>query len=305
VLVGYNALRGVGEYITARRPDLEVREKRVPEIAPDDLAWAEVYVGFRRPAAGGLNGVQWVHCVGAGVDAFLGADPLPERVLLTRTSEAFGAQIAEYCVARALAETQGILALAEEQRARRWTPRHPVPLRGSRVLVVGTGEVGSAVARAFQALGCEVHGVSRGAAARPPFAAVSAASALGDVVADAQWMVLAAPLTPETRHLVGREVLCRCRGLYLINVGRGALVDESALPEALDEGRLRGAALDVFEVEPLPVESPLWARRDVLVSPHVAGLTTVEGAARGFLECLAEVERGERPRYAVDRSRGY
>jgi glyoxylate/hydroxypyruvate reductase A len=104
---------------------------------------------------------------------------------------------------------------------------------------------------------------------------------------------------------VNPDNLRRCRGVYLINIGRGGLVQEDALPEALEAGWLRGAALDVFETEPLPASSPLWSRTDVMISPHISGLTTVEGAAEGFLECLAEIERGERPRMTVDRVRGY
>jgi phosphoglycerate dehydrogenase-like enzyme len=305
ILVGYQSLSQLGTYIASRRPDLEVRARKVAEITKADLDWAEAFVGFRRPPANGTGNVRWVHCVGAGVDAFLFGDPLPDHVLLTRTSEHFGPQIAEYCVSRALAWSQRILELADEQRARRWTPRHPDTLRGNRVVIVGTGEVGAAIARAFDALGCDVHGVSRGGAARPPFHSVSTTSALGDMVGEARWLILAIPLTAETVRLVSRDVLARCNGAFLINVGRGALVEEEALPDALDAGWLRGAALDVFATEPLPPDSPLWARRDVLISPHVAGLTTVEGAAEGFLECLAQLERGERPRMTVDRIRGY
>jgi phosphoglycerate dehydrogenase-like enzyme len=305
ILVAYQSLSELGPYIARRRPDLEVRAKTTTDIRPEDLGWAEVFVGFRRPTNGDFGSVRWVHCVGAGVDAFLLRDPLSDEVLLTRTSEPFGPQIAEYCLARALVWTQGVLDLAEEQRAHRWTPRHPEPLRGSRVLVVGTGEVGTAVAQAFDAVGCDVHGVSRSGTRRPPFRSVVPTSALGESVEAAKWIVLALPLTKETLHLVGSEVLAHCRGAVLINVGRGALVDEGALPTALDAGWLRGAALDVFATEPLPADSPLWARRDVLISPHVAGLTTVAGAGDGFLECLAELERGERPRMTVDRSRGY
>jgi glyoxylate/hydroxypyruvate reductase A len=113
------------------------------------------------------------------------------------------------------------------------------------------------------------------------------------------------PLTSETRRLIGRDVLSACRGAVLINAGRGAVVDESMIPEALDNGWLSGAILDVFEVEPLPSDSPLWDDRRVMISPHISGPTTVEGAVEGFLECLAEIERGELPARTVDRSRGY
>jgi phosphoglycerate dehydrogenase-like enzyme len=117
--------------------------------------------------------------------------------------------------------------------------------------------------------------------------------------------VLAAPLTPGTQHLVSREVLFACRGAILINVGRGQVVDERAIPGALDAGALRGAALDVFEVEPLAESSPLWQRSDVMVSPHVAGLTNIPAAAESFLETLGSIEAGQSPIGMVDRTRGY
>jgi glyoxylate/hydroxypyruvate reductase A len=90
-----------------------------------------------------------------------------------------------------------------------------------------------------------------------------------------------------------------------MNAGRGAVVDESLLPEALNKGWLRGVALDVFETEPLPAESPLWTDPRVMISPHISGITTTEGAVTGFLDCLTALERGETPRWIVDRERQY
>jgi glyoxylate/hydroxypyruvate reductase A len=118
-------------------------------------------------------------------------------------------------------------------------------------------------------------------------------------------LILTVPLTPDTRGLVGETVLRACKGAVLLNAGRGAVVQESLLPRALNEGWLRGAALDVFEVEPLPADSPLWDDPRVMISPHVSGLTTIEGAVEGFLECLAAFERGETPKWIIDRDRGY
>jgi phosphoglycerate dehydrogenase-like enzyme len=117
--------------------------------------------------------------------------------------------------------------------------------------------------------------------------------------------VLTLPITAATRGLFSRDILSQCRGAVLLNAGRGAVVDESALPEALEQGWLKGAALDVFETEPLPAASPLWSDPRVMISPHISGLTTIEGAGNGFLECLASLERGALPRWAVDRERGY
>jgi phosphoglycerate dehydrogenase-like enzyme len=129
--------------------------------------------------------------------------------------------------------------------------------------------------------------------------------AFAAVLEGADWLVLALPLTEDTFHLLDRQRLSLCRGAYLINIGRGAVMDEASLPMALDRGWLSGAALDVFEREPLPPDSPLWRHPAVTISPHCSGLTTIAGAGAGFLECLAAVERGETPRWKVERGEGY
>jgi glyoxylate/hydroxypyruvate reductase A len=118
-------------------------------------------------------------------------------------------------------------------------------------------------------------------------------------------LVVTLPLTAESRGMIGRQVLSACRGAVLMNAGRGAVVDEGLIPEALDRGWLSAAVLDVFETEPLPSSSPLWADPRVMISPHISGLTTTEGAVQGFLECLEELERGRLPARTVDRDRGY
>ena len=295
--------------LRAARPDLEFRGALHTEVSAADVAWADTYVGFKRPpAAPDLGRVRWVHCTGAGVDAWLAAPGLPDTTLLTRTPESFGPAIAEWAVARVFAVQQQLLALADDQRARRWAPRDMPLVAGTRALVVGTGDVGGSIAAALAALGVSVTGVSRTGASRDgvtAFTRVHDVSALPELVGDAHWIVLALPDTPATRGLFSRDLLARCRGAVLLNCGRGAVLAEGALPEALDRGWLRAAALDVFAVEPLPANSPLWTDARVMISPHSSGPTTVSGAVDGFLECLAAVERGEMPRWTVDRTRGY
>jgi phosphoglycerate dehydrogenase-like enzyme len=295
----------LAEYLRARRPDLDLRTRKPPEVTAEDLDWAETLVSFRRPAVPGWGNLRWIHSIGAGVDAFLFRTGLPESILLTRSSEDFGPQIAEYCVARALAVTQHLGVLAEAQRESRWAPAAPETLAGSRVLIAGTGMVGGGIARRFAAMGCRVDGLSRSGRARDPFTSVRPFSEFAGAVRGARWLVLALPLTEDSYHLFGRTRLSQCGGAYLINIGRGKVVDEAALPEAIDQGWLSGAALDVFEAEPLPSSSPLWRQPGVTISPHCSGLTTTAAAGDGFLECLAAVERGERPRWTVAREAGY
>ena len=306
IAIGARAHAELAERIRAARGDLEVRGSSTGNITADDLAWADTYVGFLRPPLPTMGNVRWVHCTGAGVDAWLYPNELSRDILLTRTSESFGVYIAEWALSRALAVRQQILDLAECQRQHEWSPREVGYIRGSRAVVVGTGDVGAHIARLFAALGGEVQGVSRSGAGDPAmFSSVSPVSELRTLAAKADWLIVTVPLTPETRSLISRDVLSACRGTVLINAGRGATVDEGAIPEALDRGWLAGAALDVFEVEPLPAGSPLWEDRRVMISPHISGLTTPEGAVAGFLECLDEIERGQLPARTVDRDRGY
>jgi phosphoglycerate dehydrogenase-like enzyme len=305
ILISHTLHEGLGEYLAARRPDLELRALDANDIAAADVAWAEVFVGFRPPREGAWRALRWIHCIGAGVDAFAFRTGLSPETLLTRTSEDFGPMMGEYCVARALAVTQRLRQFAADQASKLWKPVHPTHLRGQRVVILGTGAVGRGIAKCFQGLAARVEGISRSGSPRDPFETVHPVSRFGSAVAGAQWLVLACPLTEETFHFLNRNRLLQCSGAYLINVGRGALVEESALPEALQQGALAGCALDVFEREPPPPDSALWTDPRVTISPHVSGLTTIPGAGDGFLECLADVEAGRRPVLAVGLEKGY
>ena len=306
VVIGANAHVEIAQALRNARSDVEVRSETLANITIADLEWGDTYVGFKRPPLPTMGNINWVHCTGAGVDSWLYPEELPRDILLTRTSEPFGRSIAEWALARALAFAQQLLDLAQCQRQREWKPRRIGSVRGTTAVIVGTGDVGSHIGRLFAAMGCEVHGVSRSGHGDPGiFLTTSDVSALEQLAARADWLVLALPLTSATRGMVGRRVLQACKGAVLINAGRGAVVDEQLIPEALDRGWLAGAALDVFEVEPLPVESPLWLDSRVMISPHCSGPNTLAGEVAGFLECMADIERGVPPARRVDRERGY
>ncbi|MEP6781803.1 MAG: D-2-hydroxyacid dehydrogenase [Gemmatimonadaceae bacterium] len=306
VVIGAEKHATLCELLKVARPDLEVRGNVVANIALADLEWGDTYFGFRRPRVATMGNIRWVHSTGAGVDPWLYPNGIPKNIVLTRSSESFGPMIAEWALSRALAFTQQIVSLAESQQQQKWAPREIEMLSGTKAVVVGIGDVGGHCARLFRALGCSVVGVSRsGKSADSAFDRVVPVAQISEVVRDADWLILMLPLTAETRHLIKRDVLQNCKNTILINAGRGAVVDESAIPEALDNGWLRGAALDVFETEPLPTTSPLWLDKRVIVSPHISGITTMQGALSGFLECLNDFENGRTPKWVVDRSRQY
>ncbi len=298
--------------LAARRPDLELRGTRMVEVTPELLEWAEAYVGFKRPPTATMGNVRWVHCTGAGVDGWMTPGALSTDIYLTRTTESFGPPIAEWALSRALAFAQRLRELERAQREQRWVREcEPSMLAGQSVLVVGTGDVGTHVARAFAAIGCAVVGVSRTGRPRAEhgapsvFTRLAPFTQLSDEIANARVVVLTAPLTPDTRGLVSRDILSRARQAVLLNAGRGALIDELAILPALDAGNLSACALDVFETEPLSADSPLWRDERVWVSPHVSGPSTAHGTIDGLVETLEALERGERPRTTVDRTRGY
>jgi phosphoglycerate dehydrogenase-like enzyme len=307
IVVGSHLHVDIVRYLQARRPELHYVGAPLGEITQTQLEHADAFIGFRRPpSVTSMGSVRWVHSTGAGVDGWLMGAPLDLQLLVTRSPEQFGGQITEWAVARIFAIQQNLMRLAAAQRERVWDQHDVARVAGTTALLVGTGDIGRSIATALSALGVRCVGVSKsGASTHPAFAAMHTMDALPSLVGDADWIVLSLPDTPATRGLVGRDLLSRCQGAVLLNCGRGAVVNEAVLPEALAAGWLRGAALDVFEVEPLPASSPLWSDPRVMVSPHMSGLTTVEGAASGFLECLHALESGQLPPWTIDRGRGY
>ncbi len=307
IVIGAGIHDALAGYLAARIPAVEIRHAEPEAITPADLTWADSYIGFRRPVQlKTMGNVQWVHSTGAGVDGWLNGPALEPGLLLTRSPELFGPMIAEWAVARIFAIQLQLVPLLAAQRERRWAHGDIPRVAGTRALLVGTGDIGRSIATALASLGVHVTGVCRsGRSDHPAFQAVHAIEALPELVGAADWIICSLPDTPATRGLMSRALLSRCRGAVLLNAGRGAVVDEPAIPEALDSGWLRAAALDVFAEEPLPPSSPLWQDPRVLISPHVSGLTTVEGAGDGFIECREQLARGELPIWAIDRTRGY
>ena len=294
----------VKDYLAQQNMGFEFRVGDYHEIRQEDLDWADAYVAFRPVEGLDMSAVPWVHALGAGVDFYLFRRPWPQNTLLTKTPGNFGRKIGEYCLTRALMFKQRIGELTADQKARRWEPKYAELLEGDRVLVVGTGNVGSGIGKIFHALGCSIEGVSQDTRAEP-FPTIYPPDQLADRVPHADWIILAVPLTEQTYQMFDRQVMSRCTGARLINVSRGPVVEESALVEALDSHRLAGAALDVFIEEPLPKNSPLWDRKNVIISPHVAAITSTEEAGSAFLQCLNQLKNHQIPDLAINLKRGF
>jgi phosphoglycerate dehydrogenase-like enzyme len=229
-----------------------------------------------------LPRLQWVQATAAGAGeqvraAGLSATEL-ERVVVTSASGVHASPLAEFALFGLLAFAKNLPRLLDDQRHRRWEHYPTGELAGRTLLVVGLGRIGAEVARRARAFGMEVVGVNRSGrsdCAEVPI--VYGTDALPDLVGTADALVLSLPLTDATRGLVDAALIARIKpGATLVNVGRGGVVDEAAMIDALRSGGLAGAALDVVTVEPLAPDSPLWDMPNVLLSPHTAALSERE-----------------------------
>jgi glyoxylate/hydroxypyruvate reductase A len=285
-----------GTVLTASRPD----------EAAAVIDRVEVILASRFPAEllARAPQLRWVQSLGAGVDELVGS--LAPDIVISLFVGQFGGYMAEYVFAELLASTRGLERVRAAQRERRWDHFVANTLQGQTLGVAGLGSIGTEIVRKGRAFDMRVYGLSRSGTAADRVDRHFTPDNWTDFVRDLDVLVLALPRTPATERVVDAKVLGAMRPeAVLINVGRGTLVDENALIQALRQKRLAGAILDVFQTEPLPAFSPLWDLPGVRVSPHLAGPSTAEGVGSFFLSNLHLYLRGESLAGIVDRSRGY
>lgn len=259
----------VGDASFTRTPEQERRFEAL-------IAGAEVLYGFPGEDPAQLAwavrqapNLRFVQATYAGAGQQLAAAGLtPEelgRITFASSSGVHATPLAEWALFGILAFTKGLPRLLADRHARRWDHYPTDELPGATLLVTGLGAIGREVARLGEAFGMRVIGTRRGK------------GDLDELLPEADAIVVTLPLTDETRGLIGRDRFARMRdGAIFVNVGRGGVVDEEALVAALQSGKLRGAALDVFASEPLPADSLLWELENVILSPHTAALSVKE-----------------------------
>lgn len=232
--------------------------------------------------------LRWIHAGSVGVDAVLVDRVVSGEVVVTNTRGVFERPIAEYVLALILAFAKDLPTTLELQRERRWVHRETEVIQRRRVLILGAGEVARELAPLLRAAGMELEVVGRTARdADPLLGSVRATSDVEALLPWADFVVVALPLTSETTAYLDEHRLGLLHpGARLINVGRGALIDEAALLAALESNAIAGAALDVFAAEPLAPEHPFWKMSQVIVSPHMSGDRV--GWERAVVECFAE-----------------
>jgi phosphoglycerate dehydrogenase-like enzyme len=278
--------------------------------AGDGLGQAEVLVtGHFPPCDLRMLGprLAWIQSTNAGVEDVLSV--LPPGVALTNASGVHGPKGAEFALTALLMLNHGVPHFVTRQRERRWDPRFTTTIEGKTLVIVGVGAIGVEVARLARRFGLRVLGVSRSGRPHRAVEAMYRPAQFAKVLPRADFLVVAAPLTPGTRGLVGRKELDLLPAhAGVVNLGRGPVIDNAALADKLARGELGGAVLDVFDTEPLPPDSPLWATPNLIATPHCAvddGPRYVDRCLDIFFDNARRYLGGQPLRNRIDPKLGY
>ena len=275
------------------------------------LATAEFLIASRPPRenlAARAPRLRWIQTTGAGVDHLLPLGWLPEHIVLTNNSGPHGPKCEDFCLMALLALHTRLPSLIDQQRARTWSPIFSQPIAGRVCVVIGYGDIGQAAARAAKRLGLTVIAVSRTGTGSGPADRLVPTAALDDVLPEADFVVVAAPLTPQTRGLLdGRRLALLRPTAGLVNIARAPLVDENALAGMLRDRRLSGAVIDVQDPEPLPSDAALWQVPNLILTPHVScdDPRYVDMLLDAWTANLERLLAGQPLHNVVDRARGY
>ena len=294
--------------------DTEVYFYKSEQEIPQSNFNAEIIYGFAPSIVKTSKNLKWLCVPWAGVDSLMVPGYFAnEECLLTNSAGAYGVSIAEHMIAAALVMMRRLNEFFEETRNGQWlSPRAQKSLKDSRITVLGTGDIGTTFAKRAQAFEpAQIIGVCRsGKSNQTVYDKVIPVTELDSILPETDLLAMSLPSTPETKGILSRERLALLpQGAYIVNVGRGSAIDEAALAENLESGHLGGAALDVFQTEPLPKDSMLWHTKNLIITPHVAGNMTLpytkDKNVEMFLEDLQNFVKGQPLHYLVDKRLGY
>ena len=288
--------------LRARRPDVDWVGVADPGGMP--VLQADAVVGSQLSAdvLARIEGLRWVQGWWAGIDG----QTVPEGLLFTRMVGAFTQDMAEHVLGQVLDFVKRFPQARAQQAERRWQRYQPRRLSETRVGIAGGGEIGRGIGRTLASLGVSVSYLVRVPRPLEPGAPVYGPATEAAFWSSVDGVVLVLPLTPDTDGFLDAGRIARLRpGSFVINVGRGRVVDEDALLAGLNTGQVDRAYLDVLGVEPLPPDSPLWSHPRVVITPHVSGAGRLEDLVERSLENLDRYLRGEPLVGVVDRERGY
>jgi phosphoglycerate dehydrogenase-like enzyme len=308
----------MAEAIRKRWPDMRVLHLKNYDELPSELPDTDIFVGYslRPKQLRDAKKLKWIHSTAAGVAQLMYPELRESGLLVTNPSGIFSVPMAEHTLGLILALARNFPDSVRQQDEAIWSqqelwdkPQHLAEVNGQVLLIVGYGSIGRELAKRAKSFEMRVWGVTRsGKGERAHVERIFPSTELQEALPEADYVVVCAPETAETKHLIGAAQLAKMkRGARLINVGRGSLLDEKALILALETGALGGAAIDVAETEPLPPASPLWKAPNLLITPHTSALSDRLWKRQSalLLELLERWFDGQEMFNRVDLERGY
>ena len=317
VIVYNNALKSQHKNLikeTAEQVGADVCFIESEDSIPEEFEDAEIFYGPGLKTIGKSKHIKWFCAPSAGVDFLLKPGVFAnEECIITNSAGAYGVSIAEHIVMLSLMLMRQMHVFFRKSISCEWgKPLPQKSLKDCRITVLGTGDIGSSFARRAKAFEPKsIVGVCRsGKCSESSFDKIYRIDEFNEVLRETELLVMCLPGTTETEGVLSKERMdILPQGAYIVNVGRGSAIDESALIENLENEKLAGAALDVFANEPLPEESPLWTTKNLIITPHVAGnLTldyTLDKNVEMFCENLVNYAEGRPLKHVVDKVRGY
>ncbi|OIJ14388.1 dihydrofolate reductase [Anaerobacillus alkalilacustris] len=305
ILVVSPKFKEIEEIINKKEIQKNIRYLPEQEMNETHLDWADAFVAFNLTSTYDYSKVKWVHSFGAGVDSFLLNKQWPDNVLLTRTICSFGQRIGEYCLSYILKDVQFHELFRDFKKQRKWQQKTPKLLSEQKVLIYGTGEIGTKTAQILASFGVVVYGVSLSGKQKHPFTEVFCVDNHYSILGEVDYIINTLPLTEKTAILFNKSLFSRVSNIGFLNVGRGLSLDEHALLDALNNEDVRFAVLDVFTTEPLPDEHPLWSHPNVWITPHISAVTTSDEGVDCFIETLRNIEANKPLLNKVDTNKGF
>lgn len=301
------------ETLASLAPEAQVTYTTGEAVTQEQVAQAEIILGnLPIPLLAGANKLKWLQLNNAGSDNYAAPGVLPEGVILTNASGAYGLAISECMLAGILNLIKRLDQYQRNQEAHLWRNEGEVSsIEGSSTLVVGFGDIGSSFAQRMHALGSTVIGIRRNVTDKPDYlSALYQLDALDRLLPLADFVALSLPNSPQTQKVMGAKQFAQMKNsAILVNVGRGSAVDTDALVDALREGQIGGAVLDVVHEEPLPSDHPLWDAPHLVLTPHVTGNYNLPETLRRVvniaLRNLAAYRNGQPMENVVDFQTGY
>jgi len=292
------------QFITTQYPELSCFYASNKTEALDLLPTVDAIAGFNFLPETNLNHIKWIHSFGAGVDAFM-QHKIADDVLFTKTAGNMGSRMAEYCLGHILNELQSIKYFEKLQIESKWKQADTAELSSKTLYLLGTGNMGQAIAKKFNPLVKEVIGINTRGDLSAAFSRVITIEKFNKIEDNGAILISTLPATEHTFQIINAEMFENKHALTFLNIGRGSSLNNTDLLEAIQKKSVKKAILDVFSEEPLPKESPFWENTAITITPHISGLTKFQDVTDSFEMVYMAIKNSEPIPYQVNLAKGY